>query len=76
MEIKVCGPGCANCTRAENIVKEAVADTGISAEVVKITDFAEMAKMGVLSTPAIIINGTIKCVGRVPTKNEVMEWLT
>jgi hypothetical protein len=32
--------------------------------------------MGVLSTPAIVINGTIKCVGRVPTKNEVMEWLT
>ena len=76
MEIKVCGPGCANCTRAENIVKEAVADTGISAEVVKITDFAEMAKMGVLSTPAIVISGTIKCVGRVPTKNEVIEWLT
>ena len=76
MEIKVCGPGCANCTRAENIVKEAVADTGIAAEVVKITDFAEMVKMGVLSTPAIVINGTIKCVGRVPMKNEVMEWLT
>ena len=76
MEIKVCGPGCANCTRAENIVKEAVADTGIAAEVVKINDFAEMAKMGVLSTPAIVINGTIKCVGRVPTKNEVMEWIT
>ncbi len=76
MEIKVCGPGCANCSRAEKIVKEAVADTGIAAEVVKITDFAEMAKMGVLSTPAIIINGTIKCVGRVPTKNEVIEWLT
>ena len=75
MEIKVCGPGCANCTKAENIVKEAVADSGIDAQVLKISDFAEMAKLGVLSTPAVIVNGQIKCVGKVPTKSEVLEWL-
>lgn len=75
MEIKVCGPGCANCTKAENIVKKAVADAGIEAEVIKVTDFAEMAKMGVLSTPAVVINGKIMCVGKVPTIQEVLEWL-
>ena len=75
MEIKVCGPGCANCNKAENIVKEAVAATGIEARIEKITDFAEMAKLGVLSTPAILINGQIKCVGKVPSKAEVLEWL-
>ena len=75
MEIKVCGPGCANCTRAESVVKEAVAEAGITANVVKIKDFAEMAKLGVLSTPAIVIDGKIKCVGKVPSKNEVIEWL-
>ena len=75
MEIKVCGPGCANCTKAEAIVKEAVADSGIDAQILKISDFAEMAKLGVLSTPAVLINGQIKCVGKVPTKNEVLEWL-
>jgi small redox-active disulfide protein 2 len=75
MEIKVCGPGCANCTKAENIVKEAVAAAGIDAKIYKITDFAEMAKLGVLSTPAIVINGKIKCVGKVPSKKEVMEWI-
>jgi small redox-active disulfide protein 2 len=75
MEIKVCGPGCANCTKAENIVKEAVADSGIDAQILKISDFAEMAKLGVLSTPAVLVNGQIKCVGKVPTKNEVIEWL-
>jgi len=76
MEIKVCGPGCANCTKAETIVKEAVADSGIDARILKISDFAEMAKLGVLSTPAVLVNGQIKCVGKVPTKNEVLEWLT
>jgi small redox-active disulfide protein 2 len=75
MEIKVCGPGCANCTKAENIVKEVVTGAGIDAEIIKITDFAEMAKLGVLSTPAIVINGRIKCVGKVPTRKEVMEWI-
>ena len=75
MEIKVCGPGCANCTKAVSIVKEAVADAGVDAQVLKISDFAEMAKLGVLSTPAVIIDGQVKCVGKIPTKNEVLEWL-
>jgi small redox-active disulfide protein 2 len=75
MEIKVCGPGCANCTKAEAVVKEAVAESGASAEVEKVTDFAEMAKLGVLSTPAIVIDGRIKCVGKVPIKSDVLEWL-
>ena len=75
MEIKICGPGCANCTKAENIVKEAVAEAGLDAEIYKITDFAEMAKLGVLSTPAVIVNGKIMCVGKVPSKNEVIQWL-
>ena len=75
MEIKVCGPGCANCTKRDAIVKEAVADSGIDAQILKISDFAEMAKLGVLSTPAVLVNDQIKCVGKVPTKNEVLEWL-
>lgn len=75
MEIKICGPGCANCTKAENIVKEAVREAGTDAKILKITDFAEMAKLGVLSTPAVVIDGKIKCVGKVPAKNEVLEWI-
>ena len=75
MEIKVCGPGCANCTKAENIVKDAVADAGGNANILKITDFAAMAKLGVLSTPAIVIDGKIMCVGKVPSKSEVLAWL-
>ena len=75
MEIKVCGPGCANCTKAETIVREAVADSGLDARILKINDFAEMAKLGVLSTPAVLVDGQIKCVGKVQTKQEVLEWI-
>jgi len=75
MEIKVCGPGCANCRKAEEIVREAVAAAGMDVRIEKVSDFAAMAKLGVLSTPAIVIDGRIKCVGKVPGKNEVLAWL-
>ena len=75
MEIKVCGPGCANCEKAEKIMQDAVAQAGIAAEVIKVSDFAEMAKLGVLSTPAIVVDGQIKCVGKVPSKEEALAWL-
>jgi small redox-active disulfide protein 2 len=75
MEVKVCGPGCASCTKAEKIVSEAISEAGIGATIEKVTDFVEMARLGVLSTPSIVIDGRIKCVGRVPDKNEVMSWI-
>ena len=75
MEIKVMGPGCPKCAEAEKIVRDAVAKAGIAATVEKVTDFQEMAKHGVLSTPAVVIDGEIKCVGKVPTASEVEGWL-
>jgi len=75
MEIKVCGPGCANCTKAEKIVNEALAEAKVQASVTKVTGFAEMAALGVLSTPAIVIDGVIKCVGRVPSAKDVLAWI-
>lgn len=75
MEIKVCGPGCASCAKAEAVVREAVVEAGVEAAVIKVTDFAEMARLGVLTTPAIVIDGAIKCVGKVPAKGDVLGWL-
>lgn len=75
MEIKVCGPGCAKCKEAERLVSEAINEAGIQATVTKVEDFAEIAKLGVFSTPAVVIDGQIKCVGRVPTRKDVLEWL-
>ena len=75
MEIKVMGPGCPKCTEAEKIVKDAVARAGIEATVEKVTDFQEMAKRGVFSTPAVVVDNEVKCVGKVPTKKEVLSWI-
>jgi small redox-active disulfide protein 2 len=75
MEIKVLGPGCAKCTEAEKIIRAAVEETGITATIEKISDFQQIAKHGVFSTPAVVIDGQIKCVGKVPSKAEALAWL-
>lgn len=75
MEVKICGPGCAKCHEAERVVKEALAEAGMEAMVEKVSDFNEFAKLGVFTTPAIVIDGQIKCVGKIPTKKEVISWI-
>ena len=75
MNILVLGPGCPKCTEAEKIVKTALQEAGLEASVEKISDFQEIAKLGVFSTPAVVIDGEIKCVGKVPSKAEVIDWV-
>lgn len=75
MDIKVCGPGCAKCEEAERLVKEAITEAGVEATVEKITDFNAIAGLGVFSTPAVVIDGKVKCVGKVPSKKDIMSWL-
>jgi small redox-active disulfide protein 2 len=76
MEIKVCGPGCASCDKAQKTVEAAVAAKGIKTVVIKVTDFQEIAKLGIFSTPAVVIDGKVKSVGRVPKQSEVEEWIS
>ncbi len=75
MKIQVMGPGCPKCAEAEKNVKEAVIEAGIDAEVIKISDFQEIASFGVFSTPAVAIDGEVKVVGKAPSKKEVLSWL-
>ncbi len=75
MEIKVLGPGCKKCDQTENIVKEAVAEAGVTADVEKVSDLMKIALHGVFGTPAVVIDGEVKSVGKVPTKEEVLSWL-
>jgi len=75
VEIKVLGPGCAKCGEAEKIMKAAVEEAGVDATIEKVSDFQQIAKFGVFSTPAVVIDGQIKCVGKVPSKAEALGWL-
>ncbi len=74
MEIKVLGPGCANCHKMEELAKQAVKDLDIKADVVKITDIGQIAMHGILSTPGLIVNGKIKHSGKpLPNLDKVKE---
>ena len=75
MDIKVCGPGCAKCHEAERLVKEAIEEAKVEATIEKVTDFNAIAGYGVFSTPAVIIDGQVKCVGKVPSKKDILEWI-
>lgn len=75
MDIKVLGPGCPKCKEAEKVVHKAVAAAGVQASVEKITDFQQMMAYGVMSTPAVVVDGQVKVVGRVPSVDEVLAWI-
>lgn len=76
MEIKVLGPGCAKCNQTEKVVMNALAETGVAADVEKVSDMMKIAGYGVFGTPAVVVDGEVKCVGKVPSKQEVKSWLT
>ncbi|HBF44006.1 MAG TPA: thioredoxin family protein [Desulfobacteraceae bacterium] len=76
MEIKVLGPGCPKCRQTERNVKEAVSESGVAANVEKVTDTMEIAKHGVFMTPSVVIDGEVKCVGKVPKKDEIKAWIS
>jgi small redox-active disulfide protein 2 len=76
MDIKVLGPGCPKCQQTEKAVKEAVSETGVSATVEKVTDILKIGEYGVFGTPAVVIDGEVKSVGKVPTKDEVKKWIS
>jgi small redox-active disulfide protein 2 len=75
MKIKVLGPGCPKCQKTEKIVKEAVSESGVDANIEKVTDAMEIAKHGVFSTPAVVVDGEVKSVGKIPSKDEIKTWI-
>ncbi len=75
MEIKVLGPGCKKCKQTEEIVRDAVAESGVEATVEKVTDVMEIAGYGVFGTPAVVVDGEVKSVGKVPRKADILGWI-
>lgn len=70
------GPGCAKCNEVAENAKTAADELGVEYEVVKITDFNEMMKFGVMMTPALAIDGVVKAVGKVSSVDEIKEMLS
>ncbi|MGD8251171.1 MAG: thioredoxin family protein [Desulfobacterales bacterium] len=75
MNIKVLGPGCKKCDKTEQIVKEALAEAGVTATVEKVTDMMQIASFGIMSTPAIVVDGDVRLVGKVPSIADVKQMI-
>jgi small redox-active disulfide protein 2 len=73
--IKILGSGCANCKRLEATTRKVVSALGIEAEIEKVTDYAEIMKYPILSTPGLVINEKLVSVGRIPTEEQIETWL-
>lgn len=76
LTIKILGSGCANCKRVEQIVHKVVDEMTLQAEIIKVTEYPEIMKYNVMSTPGLVINEKIVSTGRIPTPAEVTAWLT
>jgi len=75
MEIKVLGPGCPRCEELRKRTVNVLAEQSIAADLEKIDDIKQMIAYGILSTPALVINGKVKCAGRVPRPEEIKRWI-
>ncbi|MBU4260715.1 MAG: thioredoxin family protein [Proteobacteria bacterium] len=75
LTIKILGPGCVSCNKLNTMIFDIMQRLDIAADIEQIHDLDEIWRHGVITTPALIINGSIKCSGRMPPPEEVEQWL-
>lgn len=73
--IQVLGTGCAKCKSTVQLVNEVAESEGVSVDVQKVEDIAEIMSMGVMSTPGVVVDGTLVHSGSMPSRAQVVEWL-
>jgi len=74
--VQVLGPGCARCEKLKQNAEEAVQQSGVEAKIEKVSDINEITSFGVMMTPALVIDGEVKVVGKVPTVDEIKGLLS
>ncbi len=75
MKILVIGPGCHKCNTLAQLTEQAVAELGITAEITKVSDLKQIMELGVMLTPALAVDGSVKLSGKVPTLAELKALL-
>jgi small redox-active disulfide protein 2 len=76
LTIKVLGSGCANCKKLEALTRQAVSKLGIEVEVIKVTEYPDIMKYNVMSTPGLVVNEKVVSSGRIPSEAEITTFLT
>ncbi len=76
LNVKIIGPGCANCKKLEAIARQAASSANLNAEFVKVSDMKSILGYDLISTPGLVINDKLVCSGRIPTRAEILGWMT
>jgi small redox-active disulfide protein 2 len=76
MDIKILGTGCPKCKTLEKLTRDVVEQNGIEATISKVEDIMDIMNYGVMSTPALVVNGKVEIKGRVPSSDEIKQVLT
>lgn len=76
LTIKILGSGCANCKRLAYLAERAVTHLAMEAQIVKVTDYAEIMTYNIMSTPGLVINEKLVSAGRIPSQNEISQFIT
>lgn len=75
MQIKILGTGCAKCNRLEQLTREVVAEMGIEASFAHVTELNAIMAYPIMTTPALVVDEAVKVSGRIPSKDEIRQWL-
>ncbi len=75
MKIEILGTGCPKCKKLNELAEEAVNELNLSVEIIKVTDISKIINYGVMVTPALVIDGDVKVAGKIPSKQEIAEWI-
>lgn len=75
MDIKILGSGCPKCQRLEQLTREVATERGVDVQVEHVRDIAKMMEYPILGTPALVVDGEVKAAGRMPSKEEIGQWL-
>jgi len=75
MKIEILGTGCPKCQKLYDAVKDAIVRSGVQAEIIKVTAISDILKYGVMVTPALVIDGQVKAAGKIPSSDEIVNWL-
>lgn len=75
MEIRILGPGCPRCHEVEKRTMNALIELNVAADVQKVTDIKKIMEYRIFSTPGLVINGIVKCSGRIPSVDEIKKWI-
>jgi small redox-active disulfide protein 2 len=75
MKVEVLGTGCANCKRTVQLVEDTARSQGVAIDLLKVEELPKIMAYGVMSTPAVVVDGIVVHAGGIPTRDKIAEWL-